>query len=149
MSSNFWRIARRSASVSSGSSLIISAALISESLAGNPTVVIRQTHLSTPLSSLRLCGENPLRPQKRWIRALAPTPAPALSPRFIARWTPGGSQLPLTEPGEEHGGDDEDVDEAAEHAANYWCGQRFHNFGASAHAPHDRQHGSTMRPATL
>lgn len=44
------------------------------------------------------------------------------------------SQFAFAEPGEDHGGDDEDVDEAAEHAADHRSGEWLHDFGAGARA---------------
>ena len=51
----------------------------------------------------------------------------------------GELQLALAQPGEEDRGDDQDVEEAADHAADDRRGQGPHDFRAGAGAPHDRQ----------
>src|SRR5437899_9443999 len=61
-------------------------------------------------------------------------PAESLANRFFFR-----SHLAFTQLGEEDARDDEDVDEAAKHPADDRGGERLHDFGTCAGAPHDRK----------
>jgi hypothetical protein len=49
------------------------------------------------------------------------------------------SQGPASQPVKDHGRDDEDMQEAAEHAPHDWSGQRFHDLRAGPRALDDRQ----------
>ena len=46
-------------------------------------------------------------------------------------------EFAFAQPEEDDGGDDEDVDKAGDHAADDGSGERLHDFGALAAAPHD------------
>lgn len=54
-------------------------------------------------------------------------------------WRHPPRKASFLEHGEDHGGDDEDVEEAGEHASDNGGSEGFHDFRAGCGGPHDGQ----------